>query len=131
MGSPRQRRALAAAAAGQARPPAPSLSVSRAPWAARASRCGARLTLSNLYFALLSTGCGGYARSCPWLPFRDAANAALGATRRVGVAGGRAVARMGVVAGHRRGGIVATRMHHGASDSATLGDVGARRGVAR
>ena len=56
MGSPRQGRALAAAAAGQARPPAPSLSVSRAPWAARASRCGARLTLSSSFFRAIILG---------------------------------------------------------------------------
>ena len=87
MGSPRQRRALAAAAAGQRGRRLRSASAE--PLGRHGRRAlGARLTLSISLFALLSTGCGGYARSCPWLPFRDAANAALGATRRVGVARG-------------------------------------------
>ena len=47
---------------GSAWRPAPSLSVSRAPWAGWATRCGARLTLSNYLCALLTSLCGGYAR---------------------------------------------------------------------
>ena len=87
MGSPRQGRALAAAAAGQRvthalaqRQPSPLGGTGVAVW-------GSADAEHFSLFALISTGCGGYARSCPWLPFRDAANAALGATRRVGVAG--------------------------------------------
>jgi hypothetical protein len=54
--------------------------------------------LSDSRISALTPGCGGYARSCPWPPIRGAADAALGATRR------------GIVAG-----IVAARMHRGAS----------------
>ncbi len=86
MGSPRQRRALAAAAAGWRAPPSPRSASAELLGRRGVAVWGSADAEQFSIFALLSTGCGGYARSCPWLPFRCAANAALGATRRVGVA---------------------------------------------